>query len=228
MKLKVGVILIISLFLLKEVRAQVVLNGTVYDIDTKVKLSNVLVRNIKNKQLAITGKSGNFKIPATANDLLIFILHGYAPDTLYLIDLTPKKIELVAEVNALSEVQVTASSSKPAFNPQKDYPEVYEKSKFALSPSRLLGKDARDARHLKRYFDNEIKQRKIDSIFNRKLIGSIIPLKGRDLRNFMAIYRPRLSFLNKSSPDGLNIYINSCYKKFVELTPEEQALPRLY
>ena len=228
MKLKFGGILIISIFLVKEANAQAILSGTIYDIDTKVTLSNVLVRNTINKQLTITGKSGNFRILAAANDLLIFTLHGYVPDTLYLIDLTPKKIEMVSATNTLSEVQINASSVEPAFDPQQEYPEVYEKSKFALSPTRLFGKDARNARHLKHYFDNEIKQRRIDSIFNRTRVSDIIPLKGRDLRNFMTLYRPRLSFLNKSSPADLNLYINACYKKFRQLTPKEQALPRLY
>jgi hypothetical protein len=228
MKFKIFGALAFSLFLMNDIRAQSVLNGTVYDRDTKVVLPNVLVRSNRGKHLAITGRSGSFAIPASKSDLLIFSVQGYLPDTLYLVDLTAKKIELITEANTLNEVRITVDPSKPAFDPKKEYPEVYEKSKFALSPSRLLGSDARNARHLKRYFDNEIRQRKIDSIFNSDLVGSIVPLKGRDLRNFMAMYRPRLSFLNKSSPDELREYIGDNYKKFQQLTAKDQALPRLY
>lgn len=230
MKFKFIEILAIALFLLitKETQAQTVLNGTVCDRDTKAALPDVLIRVRHKKQLAISGKSGNFNIPASKNDLLIFTARGYVPDTLYLVDLTAKRIEMIAAVNALNEVLVTASTSEPAFDPEKEYPEVYEKSKFALSPSRLLGRDARNARRLKHYFDNERRQRKIDSIFNVNLVGSIIPLKGRDLRNFMLMYRPHLSFLNKSSPDDLYKYIKNCYSKFTQLTPRERAPAKLY
>jgi len=226
MKLKLFLILIISSFFLLELHAQSTVTGTVYDIDTQLKLPNVLVRTNK-KQLAIAGKSGNFRIQATVNDLLIFTLAGYLPDTLYLVDLTPKKIELTSTTRILDEVKISASPSKTVFNPRKEYPEVYEKSKFALSPSRLLGKDARDARHLKHYFDNEVKQEKIDSIFNEKMISAVIQLKGSELRNFMIRYRPKLSFLNKSSPDQISTYIKNSYKKFLELPIQQRGLPPL-
>jgi len=227
MKCKFLIMLIFNLFFLKEIRAQVTLSGTVYDISTKTKLSNVLIRDTKTRQLAITGKSGNFKIQAAVNDLLIFTLIGYTPDTLYLVDLSPKKIELESSQRNLSEVKITGVAYKTSFNPRIEYPEVYEKSKFSLSPSRLLGREAKDARRLKRYFDNEIKQRQIDSIFNTQLVSGIIPLRGNDLNNFMVMYRPRLSFLNKSSPDELREYIKKNYQIYKQLTPEEQVLPRL-
>jgi len=220
-------IMAIAIFHFNLAPAESLINGTVYDKDTRQALPNVLVRSKPGKQLAITRKSGNFTMPASKNDLLIFTKQGYLPDTLFLVDLTPKKIELIAAVNTLSEVVVTATPDKPGFDPQTEYPEVYEKSKFALSPSQLLGSDARNARRLKRYFDHELRQRKIDSIFNFNLVSSIVPLKGRDLSNFMAMYRPRLSFLDKSSPDDLSNYIKNCYGRFIRLPADEQAPVKL-
>ena len=227
MKFKLFWILIILLSLTARAQSQSTLTGTVYDSSTKTALPDVLVRSNRSKHAAVTGKRGHFKISGTSGDLLIFTAYGYTPDTLYIVDQTPINIQLSSDVQSLGEVRVTAKLSAPAFDPQKEYPEVYEKSKFALSPSRLLGKDAREARRLKRYFDNEVKQRKIDSIFNINLVSNIVPLSGRELRNFMAIYRPRLSFLNKSSRESLALYVNDCYKRFMTLPPDKRKLPGL-
>jgi hypothetical protein len=128
MKFKIIGILGIAFLLTNEIRAQAILNGTVRDYDTGAALPNVLVRISHKRQLAITGKSGNFHISASVNDLLIFTAQGYEPDTLYLVDLSPKKIEMVAATNTLGEVRITASASRASFNPQKEYPEVYEKA----------------------------------------------------------------------------------------------------
>jgi hypothetical protein len=220
--------MIMCLCLLTNIQAQSVLSGTVYANTDQVPLSNVLVRNISNKQVTITGKTGAFKITAALNNFLVFKLPGYVTDTLFITDLTQKKIKLLSFGRALNEVKITSNNTPEVFDPEKEYPGVYEKSKFALSPSRLLGKDARDARRLKRYFDNEKKQQKIDSIFNKQFVGNLLPLKGHDLNNFMVLYRPRLSFLNKSSPTTLALYVNDCYKKFVKLPPRKKSMPGLY
>jgi hypothetical protein len=227
MKLKLVLTLISCIISWHVCNAQSILSGTIYDAASKLPLSAVLIRSNK-KQAVIADRSGNFKIQASENDLLIFTLAGYQPDTLYLIDLTPKKVELTSTTHLLNEVKISANSTEETFNPRKEYPEVYEKSKFALAPSRLFGKDSRNARRLKRYFENEAKQRKIDSLFNKRLVGAIIPLKGTELRNFMSKYRPTLSFLTKSSPDQLSVYIKERYQEFLELPTQQQGLPPLH
>ncbi|OCX51799.1 hypothetical protein BEL04_17455 [Mucilaginibacter sp. PPCGB 2223] len=214
----------IFVLFIKTAIAQTVITGTVTEEHKTTKLNNVFIRNVSNKQIALSDEGGHFDIKAAAGNTLIFTLPGYISDTLYLTDLKPKHIQLKQAGITLSEVSVHETAN---FNPREEYPEVYEKSKFALSPSRWFGKESRDARRLKRYFDNEEQQRQIDKAFNKTLVSSIIPLRGAELDGFMALYRPSLSFVKTSSPQTMTVYINDSYRKFMALPPDKRVLPRL-
>ncbi|MEX8546360.1 MAG: hypothetical protein V5804_02055 [Mucilaginibacter sp.] len=218
------IFLILFLVITGSVQAQNILRGTVYEGKSSRKLSNVFVRDINSKEVALTDNSGNFSIRTVINHTLIFSSPGYVSDTLYLVDLSPKHIELSFRNITLNTVNITSSRS---FNPREEYPDVYEKSKFALSPSRIFGKEAKDARRLKRYFERETEERQIDSIFNAAYVSSVVPLKGQDLENFMSLYRPTLAFLKKTPRSSLTLYLNDSYKKFMALPPEKRGLQNL-
>lgn len=207
-----------------SLKAQTLLRGTVYEGKSSRKLSNVFVRDVSSKEIALTDNSGNFSIRTVVNHTLVFSSPGYVSDTLFLVDLQPKRIELTILGLTLREVNITSSR---AFNPREEYPQVYEKSKFALSPSRIFGKESKDARRLKHYFEREVDERQIDSIFNATYISSVVPLKGQELEDFMSMYRPSLSFLQKTPHSSLTLYINDSYKKFMALPPEKRTMQRL-
>lgn len=204
-----------------NLQAQTVLKGTVFEGKSSRKMADVFVRDINSKEIALSDNSGNFSIRTLLNHTLIFSSPGYISDTLFLVDLKPKHIELALRGISLNEVNITSTR---AFNPKEEYPDVYEKSKFALSPSRIFGKEARDARRLKHYFDRETDERQIDSIFNAVYVSSIVPLKGRDLEDFMSMYRPTLAFLKKTPYSSLTLYVNDSYKKFMALPPEKRRM----
>lgn len=207
-----------------SLNAQSILKGTVYEGKASHKLSNVFVKDANSKEIALTDNSGNFSIRTAISHTLIFSSPGYISDTLFLVDLKPKRVELSLKGISLQEVNIT---SNRAFNPREEYPDVYEKSKFALSPSRIFGKESKDARRLKHYFDRETEERQIDSVFNAVYVSSIIPLKGRGLEDFMSMYRPTLAFLKKTPHSSLTLYINDSYKKFMALPPEKRSLQKL-
>jgi len=224
MKLQFIIILASFFSLTLSTKAQV-LSGTVTETGKNTRLENVFVRDMGSKQVALSNKAGEFDIRTLLNHTLIFSLPGYVSDTLFVIDFKPKHIELKQAGISLQAVNI--SDSKVPFNPEAEYPEVYRNSKFALSPSRMFGKQSRDARRLKRYFKNEVEQRQIDAVFTKTLVSSVVPLKGKELENFMAMYRPTLSFAKNSSQQTMVVYINDSYKKFKELPPEKRALPAL-
>jgi hypothetical protein len=207
-----------------SLHAQTILKGTVYEGKSSRKMADVFVRDINSKEISLTDNAGNFSIRTALNHTLIFTSPGYTSDTLYLIDLNPKRIELTLRGISLNEVNIT---SNRAFNPREEYPGIYEKSKFALSPSRIFGKEAKDARRLKHYFERETDERQVDSIFNAAYVSSIVPLKGRDLEDFMTMYRPTLAFLKKTPHSSLTLYINDSYKKFMALPPEKRRIQAL-
>jgi hypothetical protein len=206
--------------------AQSLLKGTVYESGSNTRMPNVFIRNNNNKQITITDNSGNFSIKAETGNLIIFDSPGFISDTLYLIDLTPKKIVMVTKTIALREVNI--SSTRQAFDPHKEYPEIYTKSKvYIMSPTSWFSKEGRDARKLKRYFVTEEQQRHVDAVFTRAYVGSIVPLKGRDLEDFMTLYRPSYAFIRGNNSESLAVYINDSYKKYQALPPEKRHLPAL-
>jgi hypothetical protein len=209
-----------------SVNAQGLLKGTVYESGSGNKLSNVFIRDNNSKQLGLTDKDGNFYIKTETGHLLIFDSPGYVSDTLYMIDMSPKRIELLTKTISLREVKI--NSSRQAFDPHTEYPEVYQKSKlYVLSPTTWFGKDARDARRLKRYFRTEQEQRQVDVVFTRTYVGSIVPLKGFDLDDFMVMYRPAYAFIKANNGPSLATYINDSYKKFEALSPEKRKVQTL-
>jgi hypothetical protein len=219
---------IILLLILASVSAngQGLLKGSVYESGTTNKMADVFIRDANTKQLTITDKQGNFSVRTEAGHILIFDCPGYVSDTLYVVDLTQKKITMQTQTIALREVSI--SSTRANFDPHKEYPEIYEKSKvYPLSPTTWFGKDAKDARRLKKYFEHEQQQRRIDQVFNRAYVGSIVPLKGRELENFMMLYRPTYAFVTGNSTQSIAIYINDSYKKYLALPPEKRMLPKL-
>jgi hypothetical protein len=206
--------------------AQNVLKGTVYENASNIKLTNVFIRDNNTKQLTITDNNGNFSIKTETGHLLIFDSPGYVSDSLYVADLAPKKIQLVIKTIALRQVSVSAS--KQAFDPHKEYPDVYNKSKvYALSPSSWFSKEGKDARRMKKYFEIQAQEDEIDKAFSMSYVSSIVPLKGQDLEDFVTLYRPSYAFVKSNNSESMAVYINDSYKKFKILPPEKRHQQRL-
>lgn len=225
--MKMRYILILLLSLAAGItNAQELLKGTVYESSGGARLPDVFVRNINNKQLGISDKQGNFTIKAETGNTLIFEAPGYVSDTLYLVDMRPKKIQLITQTIALREVKI--NSTRQAFDPHKEYPEIYTKSKlYILSPTTWFGKEARDARRMKKFFRREEEERRVDAVFTRTYVGSIVPLKGEDLDDFMLMFRPTYDFIKGNNNVSLAVYINDSYKKFAALPPEKRKPEKL-
>ncbi len=202
------------------------LKGIVTESGTGNKLSDVFVKDITNKQIALTDKSGKFEIKSEAGHTIIFSSPGYTDDTLFVVDLVQKRIELKTRTISLREVNVTAQ--RLAFDPHKEYPDVYTKSKvYVLSPSSWFSKEGRDARRLKRYFAREAEERQVDQVFNRVYVSSLVPLRGQELEDFMTLYRPSYAFVTSNNSESMAVYINDSYKKFQALPPDKRHLQKL-
>jgi hypothetical protein len=224
--LKIQFTIILLLFAATVANAQSFLKGTVYENGTNTRLTDVFIRDNNNRQVTITDKDGNFSIRTAVGHTLIFNSPGYISDTLYLIDMAPKKILISTQTIALR--QVTINATRTEFNPRTEYPEVYEKSKvYALSPSTWFSKEAKDARRLKRYFRREAEERQIDATFSMAYVGTIVPLKGKNLENFISLYRPSYDLIKINNRETLVAYINDSYKKYMALPPDKRQLQPL-
>lgn len=225
MKLKTFAIAVL-LLAAGAAHAQDLLKGSVHENGTDAKLTNVFLHDINNNQLALADKNGNFQIKSAPGHTIIINSPGYVSDTLYVVDMMPKKIKMSVLTIALREVNI--NSSKSTFNPREEYPEIYEKSKvYVLSPSSWFSKDSKDARRLKRYFASEEENRKVDEAFSMTYVGSLVPLKGQELENFMTLYRPSYNFVKSNDRVSMAVYVNDCYKKYLALPPDQRKLQQL-
>ncbi len=210
-----------------SVNAQDVLKGSVHENGNNNTLPDVFIRDINNKQATLTDQNGDFSIKTAEGHTLIFNSPGYISDTLYVINMKPKKIELKSMSISLREVNIS-TTRRDSFDPHKEYPEIYEKSKvYVMSPSTWFSKEGKDARRLKRYFAHEEQERHVDEVYTRTYVGSIVPLKGQDLDNFMTLYRPTYAFLRNNNGPSLVAYINDSYKKYMALPADKRVLPSL-
>jgi hypothetical protein len=142
------------------------------------------------------------------------------------VDLTPKKINMVIKTIALREVSI--NSTRQLFDPHKEYPEIYSKSKvYVMSPSTWFSKEGKDARRLKKYFETEEQERRIDAAFTRAYVSSIVPVRGPELENFMTLYRPSYAFVINNNGTSMAVYINDSYKKYLALPASKRTLQKL-
>lgn len=218
-------VLIILLFAIRPLYAQT-LKGTVVEIGGTERIPNVFVHDINSKEIALTDKKGNFEIKTTTGHTLIFTSPGYVSDTLYVINMDPKRVSMAIQGITLRQVNIT--STRAAFNPREEYADVYRKSRvYVFSPSSWLSKEGRNARRLKRYFDREEQERHVDQVFSVAYVSSLVPLRGKDLENFMTLYRPTYAYVMNNNGPSLAVYINDAYKKFMALPPEKRVVQEL-
>ncbi len=226
MKLKFTIALLL-LFSGSFAFAQTTLKGVVVEAGGGLKLENVFVRDLTNKQATLTDKSGKFFINTETGHTLVFSLPGYTADTLYVINFAQQHVELKIQPIALREINIIATRTT-SFDPHKEYPDVYEKAKvLPLSPSTWFSRDAQNARKLKKYFQTEAEERQIDKVFNRAYVGSLVPLKGQDLEDFMSLYRPPYKFIVSNNAESLAVYISDSYKKYKDLPADKRHLQSL-
>ncbi len=224
MKKYIGVALL--LILAVTVHAQDYIKGHVKEKGSGKRLSDVFIKDNNNKQITVTDEKGNYTIRAASGHILVFSAPGYISDTLYLINTQPKFVELQPAPMALGEVNVR--STRATFDPRAEYPEIYEKSKiYPLSLSSIFSQESRNARKLKKYFEHEEQERIVDEKYSRLYVGGIVPLKGKDLDDFMGFSRPSYEFVQNNSGGDLTLYVNDQYKKFIALTPQQREALRL-
>lgn len=203
------------------------------DRSTQLRLGQVEVLNINTHQKTITNAKGEFSIRASVNNSIAFYQPGYAPDTLFLIDLKPVKRYLTLSNKLLNTVEIKSG----VFNPRKEYANVYHAARvvtlmpnkpFRFSPSRLFGSEGKAARRFKRNMEREIAERKIDERFNEVAVKAVTPLNGAELDYFMVLYRPTLKALDKLDQEDMKFYLINSYKEFKALPPEKRVSPSLH
>ncbi|MFD2145557.1 hypothetical protein [Mucilaginibacter antarcticus] len=208
-------------------KGQDVVKGVVVEQGSNDGITNVFVHDTNNKQITLVDKNGKFTIKSGKNHLVIFDAPGYVSDTLVIIDNKPLTVVLKPAGIMLNEVRVNTTKRLP-FDPRIEYPEVYRKSKvYVLSPSTWFSKEGKDARRLKKYFASEERERYVDKHYTAKYVETLVPLRGVELENFMALYRPSYEYVRANNGPTIAMFINDSYKKYKALPAGQKQLESL-
>ena len=219
--------------------AQGVQNGTVLEYKTRVVLQGIQVENKTTAKVVVTDKAGRFSIPAKTGDLLVFTGAFYRPDTILLTNLFGREVFLTPKQTTLGEVKVTGTEIKqpasgykaPDFHGQTmvyqrdaKYPEYY-KGGVALR-LHYWTKDDKKRQKEEDFIKNQQVQDEIKTVFNPENIAKYVTLTGDDMNDFILLYIPSVKTYT-STGFNLTTYLDTCYKEFLKLTPEQRKAGHL-
>lgn len=211
---------------------QDVFKGQVYENKTHITIAGAVVMDITNKGVTTTDDKGRFSISAKKGDLVVFGGFAYEPDTLVVTNLT-QDVYLNPRQNMLNEVKVKTDSTTrfnkyydPMFHGQAV---AYQRDAnfnptggIAIRFNDSHGSEKKRAK-LAKEMSEQSAQDEINKVFSKENIAKYVPLKGDDLKGFIALYTPTAEDY-KQPNFNLLIYLSDCYKKFQAL-PEDERHP---
>jgi hypothetical protein len=230
--------LLLILILPLKIWAQSTVSGTVYDFDDKkFPLQYVKVKNLTNNQLALTKATGQFMIAAKVGDLLELSFMGYHTDTLYLINLSPKIIYLPENSKELKQVDIVGAKVNSSLLSPDPQARAYTRlatdglqgKKNGDRAGGLLfnlgyGKYKRQQEKIRLLEERDQYLNEINEVFTESYVSGLVKLKGEDLKNFMALYRPPEELVKSERPFNYAFYTVQAYHTWLKLPPEQRKL----
>jgi hypothetical protein len=215
--------------------------GRVYDYESKTPLGKVRVRNLTNNQSTSTQAGGQFNLIGKQGDVLEFSLRGYHIDTLLVTDTKPIAVFLPSTSTNLKQVNVQSARVSPYLNVDSINAGIKPHKKIEgdrLSNKRNndraggvilnLGYDKMKANREKEAtltdaqgYENEIRIN-----FNEKTVAGLVPLKGQELKDFVALYQPSVQRVKAEAPFNYSMYIAQAYQAWLKLPPAQRKLPK--
>lgn len=199
------------------------IKGYVYELVSSTPLWNTSIKNLRTQQIVQSDRDGSFRIAGQLNDYLVLSNPGYKQDTIFYYEDNIRRIYMSRDESliAIDEVIVSRMTDSrlaleiaKAQNEGKAVDVSQQQGGLRVSPSRLFGKKAKDARKNLSLLIAEQQKREVDRKFTTQLIASITPLSIDEIALFRERFRPTLEFIQKASSEDLKVYILDAYKKF--------------
>lgn len=199
------------------------ISGFVYDLNSSIPIQSVEIKNLRTNETVNSNREGAFKIDGKVNDYLAVHAFGYQADTIFYYDEDTRRIYLNKDENILhiDEVlvkrltdNVLTKELEKAKNDGKIVEVPRNQGGIRISPSRLLGREAKIARRNVDILFQEYQARQIDRRFTKHLIGSLLPLEEADIILFRERFRPTIEFIENATDEDLKVYIIESYTTF--------------
>ena len=220
-------------------KAQTTVKGTIIDFESKVQpLEGVTIKNLINNSTTRSKASGEFILSAKSGDLLEFRAPGYHTDTLYLIDVNPKKVYLLRNSIELAEVNIQSAKISPYLdltNPTNardfkqvmsdDMPVANNQRAGGLNLSLGYGKYRREQEKITKLEARDRLDQEIRSNFSAERVTNLVKLEGQPLKDFMDMYKPSQDLIQTERPFNYDYYIVKSYHAWLKLPDSQKRLP---
>lgn len=216
-----------------------VISGLVMEKGSNIRIADANVVNLRSNQTVSTSGYGVFTLRVEIGDTVKISKIGYGPVKTVIHTLEDILIDMQAGTN-IEMIVVTRSTKEAEMQGYlRDYAKkgVYNGGKnttmtYLSSPAtalyNLFGKDAKNAKRFESYMTKELEASKVDRIFNKTIVNKITNLEDEELRDFMEMYRPSTSSIERWGEYDLLNYINRSFKAWDEQgRPKPQRLPKL-
>ena len=206
--------------------AQHFIRGKVYDKANDKMIGAATIRNITSKVFRQADFEGKYTINAEQGDTVIFTSVSYRADTIKVTPFmlaNPFDVSLDQSAEMLENVTVGGFSNYQldSITRREEYKKVYDHKSakilngntpggvgITLSPITYFSKKERTHRQTVDELADDEEQYYIDYRFASTYVSRLTKLQGDSLRTFMLRYRPKYSFVRKSSQQDMLFYIN--------------------
>ena len=199
------------------------IKGYIYEFVSSNPIWNATIKNTRTNEVVQSQKDGSFSLKGQINDYLVVSNRGYTTDTVFYYENAIRRIYMDRDeklininevlVKRLTDSRLAAEIAK-AENESKRVETSKTKGGLRISPSRVFGESAKEARKNLSLLLSEQNNRKIDRVLTTQLISSLTPLSQDEIALFREQFRPSYEFVQKASPEDIRIYILDSYKKF--------------
>lgn len=241
--------IIVFLFFAVTGKAQVLVQGKVFDISKRSPLEAVTVLTTSGKG-TITDSLGRYTINLKETDTLFFSYLGKNTNKFAVTDIKDHQhfdISIHVMVNELPNVTVkNRNYLLDSIQNRKDYAKFFNYKKPTLSlstnPNYTPGglgaafdldeiinmfrfKRNRQYESLQRRLLQQEQDKYIDKRFNKRFVGKVSGYQAEVLDSFMLFYRPAYEFLLTINDLELGIYIEECKVHFERVRKGELIMP---
>jgi hypothetical protein len=241
--IKTGLLLLYCFFTTIAFAQDRVIEGIVFDKDTKERIARVNVLNLRTRQSIYNNLKAEFRINAHMGDQLVLSKQGYRNDTLRVKDNTIA-VYLKSTSIMLREVTIKDTLLNPVNRlaaAKKEYSKVYgsisTNDYLTVSPGsgagigidaiyNALSRSGRNAAKLRKIIDRDYQQNVVDYRFNKALVRSITGLIDPQLSDFMQKYRPGYYMVVSASDYDFISSIRANYRRY-KRNPSAYTLPEL-